>query len=190
MKLNKFKQILKLYILNSRAYDNVFLKDTNLRVLTDSNLIQMISNLKKALYIIFEYHQAHKKILFVGLPKKLELKINKLTYHSAVDFNFELRGIISNNFKVANFIQVENKILSKIFLKSLVLKLSQKPDLIVLFSHKNKQDLILESNVAKIPVISVSTQYSNVNKNLGFILDKSLFFGLHFLFKKKMFYKA
>ena len=37
---------------------------------------------KGVLQIIFKYHQMEKKILFVGLPKKLELKINMLTHVS------------------------------------------------------------------------------------------------------------
>lgn len=197
MKLKKLKQILKLYLLNSRAYENI-LKNTSSDFLTDLNLIKIISNFKKTLCVIFEYHQAHKKILFVGLPKKLELKINKLTHHIAVDPNFELRGVISNNFKVASSSKVENNLFLKVFAKSLMPKLLKKPDLIVLLLQKKKQNIIIERNVAKIPVISfasVGCLKTNMNKKFYGIedlskklistSDKSLFFlGLSFLFKR------
>lgn len=193
----KLKQILKLYLLNSQAYENI-IKNTSSNFLTDFNLIQITSHLKKTLYTVFEYHQAHKKILFVGLPTKLELKINKLTHHTAVDSNFELRGVISNNFKMVNFIKVENKLFSKVFTKSLIPKLSKRPDLIVFLLHEKKQHAITESNIAKIPVISFASircLKTNVNKKFNNLEDssqklvstfnKSLFFlGLNFLFKR------
>ncbi len=197
LKKFKFKQILKLHILNSRAYEYA-VKKTNSGLLTDFNLIQIISDFKKALHVIFEYHQANKKILFVGVPKKLELKINKLTHHVAIDRNFELQGVISNNFKSSNLIKVGKQPFSKVYLKSLIPKLSKKPDLVVLLSHEKPQNIIAESNVAKVPVITfVSENGSKTNsicgsynlkgfgQNLSSTSEKSLFFlGLNFLFKR------
>jgi ribosomal protein S2 len=197
LKKFKFKQILKLYLLNSRAYEYA-VKKTNSGLLTDFSLIQIISDFKKALHIIFEYHQAQKKILFVGVPKKLELKINKLTHHVAVDHNFELQGVISNNFKPSNLVKVGKQSFSKVYFKSLIPKLSKKPDLVVLLSHEKPQNIIAESKVAKVPVITFISD-SNANPNLiqgsynleGFgqnlisTSEKSLFFlGLNFLFKR------
>lgn len=201
MKLKEFKlkQILKLYLLNWRSYEyNNDVKKNNSSRLIDFNLIQIISDFKKALYVIFEYHQAHKKILFVGVPKKLELKINKLTHHLAVDHNFELRGVISNNLNLSNFTKVEKKLPSKVYIKSLIPKLLKKPDLIVLLLHEKNQNIIIESNLAKVPVITFAlTDYSKTNLNkssyniAGFsqkqisTSERSLFFlGLNFLFKR------
>ena len=199
MKLKKFKskQILKLHLLNSRAYEHASRK-TNSGLLTDFNLTQIISDFKKVLHIIFEYHQANKKILFVGVPKKLELKINKLTQHVAVDHNFELQGVISNNFKSLKFIKVEKPSFSKTYFKSLLPKLSRKPDLVVLLAHEKKQNIIMESNVAKVPIISFDSDSDSktnltkglynlegFNQNLVLTSEKSLFFlGLNFLFKR------
>ena len=104
-----------------------------------------------------------------------------------------MQDIILNNFKIATFIRVENKVFSKPFTKLL-----KKPDLIVLFLHKKNQDIVIKSNLAKIPLInftSVECLKINVNKNfydienfipkLISISDKSLFFfGLNFLFKR------
>jgi hypothetical protein len=197
LKKFKFKQILKLHLLNSRAYDHA-VKKTNSGLLTDFNLIQIISDFKKALHVIFEYHQANKKILFIGVPKKLELKINKSTHHVAVDPNFELQGVISNNFKLSKFAKVGKQAFSKVYLKSLIPKLSKKPDLVVLLSHEKNQNIIAESKVAKVPVITFAsdsdskTNLTSGSYNLkGFgqnsisTSEKSLFFlGLNFLFKR------
>lgn len=198
MKIKKFKlkQILKLYLLNSRTYENSR-KKTNSSLLLDFNLTQTISEFKKALYIIFEYHKTHKKILFIGMPKKLELKINKLTHHIAIDNNFDLRGIISNSFKKSNIIKPEKKLFSKAYIKSLIPKLSKKPDLIVLLLNEKNQNILVESNVAKIPVITfASGDYSKIHLNKSFYNienfgqkltstpEENIFYiGLNFLFK-------
>lgn len=166
MKQKKLKQILKLYLLNSRTYENICIKSTDSNLLTNLNLIQIISNLKKAFYTIFKYHKVHKKILFVGLPPKLTFKINKLTPHTATGLSLELQGVTANNFK--------NILLSKVFSKPLKVKLSKKPDLVVLLSNEKKQNTIVKFSIAKIPVIKF---ISTSNKNL-------FFFGLNFLFKR------
>lgn len=192
MKLRKFKfkQILKLHLLNSRAYEYAS-KKTSFGLLTDFKLIQIISDFKKVLHVIFEYHQANKRILFVGVPNKLELKINRSTQHVAVDANFELQTIISNNLKVTDSFKS-----SKIHSKLLMPKTAKKPDLIVLLAHEKKQNIIIESNIAKIPVIIFDSD-GNIPFNLlqgsynlrGFGVsstsEKNLFFlGLNFLFKQ------
>lgn len=192
----KFKQILKLHLLNSRAYEYAA-KKANSGLLTDFNLTQIITDLKKTLHVIFQYHQAEKKILFIGIPKKLELKINKLTNHVAVPSNFELQGVISNSLKTLKFGKGNQQSFSKISSKSLLPKLAKKPDLVVLFSHEKKQNIILESYVAKVPLILLDHNndskdiWSNnfyslqgIGDGLSTTSNKNLFFiGLNFLFK-------
>jgi len=188
MKLKKFKskQILKLHLLNSRSYEYM-MKSTDSGLLTDFKLIQIISDFKKVLHVIFEYHRADKRILFVGVPNKLEFRINKFTQHAAVDNTFELQSFGSFSLKTVNLLKNT---------KSLMPKLAKKPDLIVLLSHEKKQNIIAESNVAKIPVIvfdGVASSPLNSSKgsyNLRGLggsssSEKNLFFlGLNFLFKK------
>jgi ribosomal protein S2 len=193
----KFKQILKLHLLNSRAYEYATQK-VNSSFLTDFSLTQVIGDFKKALYIIFKYHKANKRVLFVGVPKKLEEKINRRTHHIAVDPNFELQGVISNNLSSSKFGKLVKHSFSKISIKSLIPKLTKKPDLVVIFSHEKKQSLILESNIAKVPVIIFeSTKFpitrdsnnlytvGSLGENLRSISERSLLVsGLNFLFKK------
>lgn len=192
----KFKQILKLHLLNSRAYEYAA-KKVSPDFLTDLTLTQVISDFKKGLHVVFQYHQADKRILFIGVPKKLEVKINKLTNHIALPSNFNLQGVISNNLSSLKSLTVNKQLILKTHFKTLLPKLSKKPDLVVLFSHEKKQNIIVESSVAKVPLITFSSDdsfkdFSTSNfynlQGLGEGLieasNQNLFLlGLNFLFK-------
>lgn len=198
MKINKFKskQILKLHLLNSKAYEYIS-KKSNPGILTNFNVTQIVADFKKVLHVIFQYHQADKRILFIGIPKKLELKINQLTNHVAVSSNFELQGAISNNLKLLKAVKNNKQSFSKVYSKLLLPKLAKKPDLVVLFSHEKKQNIINESHIAKVPLILFD--YSDnlkdieskslynlhgIGNSLSKTSNKNLFFfGLNFLFK-------
>lgn len=192
MKLKKlqFKQILKLHLLKYRTYEQP-VKKNNFNPITDLSLNQVIINFKKVLQVIFQYHKANKKILFIGVPKELEIKINKLTNHVAVFKDFNLQGIISNTFN--SNIKQENKLNSKVLLP----KLLKKPDLVIIVSHDKKHNILKECSVAKVPFIDFHTDNNSKDiwsihsykvqlnsNNLGLIHNKNLFFiGLSFLFK-------
>lgn len=192
----KFKQILELHLLHSRTYEYAT-KKANSGALIDFNLTQVISGFKKSLRVIFEFHQANKTILFIGVPSKLEQKINKFTNHVAVPYNFDLQGVISTNLKPLKFSKTDKQSASKLYLKSLMPKLQKKPDLVVLFSHEKKQNIITESYVARVPLILLDSEGSSIDPwtsnsyNLqGFgsssskTFNNNLFFlGLNFLFK-------
>tara|TARA_B110001450_G_scaffold45751_1_gene42415 strand:- start:1195 stop:1785 length:591 start_codon:yes stop_codon:yes gene_type:complete len=194
IKKTRIKQLLKLSLLKLRVYEQ-FTNKTKLNGFVDSNLNQIIVNIKKVLQIIFQYHKAEKRILFVGVPCELEQKINQLTKHVAVPKNFDIQGMVSN-FDPKVFLKSENldQAWSKNFLKSLLPKLSKKLDLIVLFNHEKSDSILTESKIAKIPVIffgvnqdplksplySVEGDFKNLltgpNQNI-------LSIGLNFLFK-------
>jgi len=194
IKKTRIKQLLKLSLLKLRVYEQ-FTNKTKLNGFVDSNLNQIIVNIKKVLQIIFQYHKAEKRILFVGVPCELEQKINQLTKHVAVPKNFDIQGMVSN-FDPKVFLKSGNldQAWSKNFLKSLLPKLSKKLDLIVLFNHEKSDSILTESKIAKIPVIffgvnqdplksplySVEGDFKNLltgpNQNI-------LSIGLNFLFK-------
>ena len=193
----KFKQLLKLHLLKSRIYENP-IKKTNFNDLTNTNLDQILVSFKKALQVIFQYNQIDKRILFVGLPSKLEVRINSMTQHIAVSASFNIQGIISNN-KANSSVNVKKSSHKLVKCGSTFLspKLMKKPDLIVLFGHEKSHSLIAEAWIGKIPVIAF-TDNNNLNpllnQNSYFIngnfksilttFDKNIFFiGLNFLFK-------
>jgi ribosomal protein S2 len=192
----KFKQILKLHLLKSRTYEQ-FVKKNNFDYLIDVNLNQTITNIKKALHIIFKYDETGKRVLFIGIPKKLEYKINKITNHVAVPSNFNVQGLISSDLKSLKSKENNKQILFKTHSNLLFPKLLSKPDLVVIFSHDKKHNTISESYRAKIPVITLdndldsrNTWYSNPSNPQetpnSINNDKHIFFiGLNFLFKMK-----
>ena len=190
----KFKQILKLHLLKSKVYEH-YEKKNNSSYLTDVSLSNVVTNFKKALQIIFQYHKTGKLILFVGLPQQLELKVNEATNHVAVPSHFNLQGVIFNTNTPNSF--KFKKSLTKSHPLALLPKLSKKPDLVVLFSHYKQESVISESYVAKVPLIlfdddamTSSKVWSNYNvsglkSELSSLNQKNiLFFGLNFLFRK------
>ena len=197
LKKFKFKQVLKLHLLNSKIYEHGT-KKGNSAFLTDLNLTKTISEFKKSLNVIFEYHQLNKKILFVGLPPKLELKINQRTRHVAVGRSVDLQSLLTNNLKSFKPSKGTNQSALKDYLKLSMAKFSQKPDLIVLLAHEKKQKVIIENNLAKIPLIVFNSSdclennsftgfyhVTGFHENLVSMSEKTLFFlGLNFLFKR------
>lgn len=198
MKLKKlqFKQILKLYLLKYRTYEQR-IKNNDFNPITDLSLNQVIVGFKKILQVIFQYHNVGKRILFIGIPKKLEIKINKFTNHVAVPKDFNIQGIISNHFST-NAVNTKKENKHKLFnFKLLLPKLSERPDIVVLVSHDKKHSIYKECSVAKIPFIDFETDNNSKdiwsihshkvqlnNNNLSLIHNKNLFFiGLNFLFK-------
>merc|ERR1712146_507136 len=106
----------------------------------DTNLNQIVVDLKRILQIIFQYHQTNKRILFLGLPHKLESKVNQLTKHVAVPKDFNIQGVISNyNSKSFKTQKNFDKAWFKVYSKFLLPKLSKKLDLIVLFDHEKSK---------------------------------------------------
>lgn len=199
MKIKKFKskQLLKLHLLKSRVYEYPIKKITS-NNLVSTNIDQLLVDIKKALQIIFQYDQIEKRILFIGLPSKLELKINLLTRHSAVFNKFNVQGFLSNNnIKFLKDIQNSSQYWTKKYSKLLLPKLTKKPDLIVLFDHEKYNSILSEAWVLKIPVIAFNTNndatkpfFNNFYvikgnfRNMLITPDKNIFFiGLNFLFK-------
>ena len=199
MKLRKleFKQILKLHLLKHRTYEQPLGKNNSTGFITDLTLNETIYNLKKALQIIFQYHIRNKRILFIGVPTKLEAKINKATNHVAVPQDMNIQGLISNSSN-KNSISVKQMNNQKIIkFKALLPKLARKPDLVVVVAHEKTDAIHKECVVAKLPIINFKAEGSSkeiwstyshglqlTQNNLSLITDKNLLsVGLNFLFK-------
>jgi len=195
MKIKRIKihRLLKLNLLKSKVYEQP-IKKMKSDSFIDVNLNQIIVGIKKILQIIFQYHKAGKRILFLGLPCKLELKVNQLTKHIAVTKNLIIPKMISNckSFKnCGNSNQTWLKNSSKFLLP----KLSKRLDLIILFDQDKSEKILSEAKMAKIPVIFFGTNFESQNRalygvkgNFKRILtsDKNVFFiGLSFLFKNR-----
>lgn len=199
MKTKKFKskQLLKLHLLKSRIFE-YSIKKTNFNYLNPADLDQILVGVRKALQIIFQYDLSNKRILFIGLPTKLEFKINSLTQHVAVSNIFDIQSIVSNN-ATNSLVDLKNSTskFAKRNPKVLLPKLIKKPDLVILFDHKKSSAILSDSWTAKIPAISFvsidnfrnstvqNSYFVNGNfKNILTAFDKNIFFiGLNFLFR-------
>jgi hypothetical protein len=190
----KIKQLLKLNLLRSKVYEQP-IKKMKFDNLIDSNLNQIIVDIKKVLQIIFQYNQIEKRILFIGLPYKLESKINQHTRHVAIPKNLDVQGMISNcNWKSLKSSKNSNQIWLKGASKFLLPKLTKRLDLVVLFEHDKSKTIFSEAEVAKIPLVSFGTSLNvsstasyRVEGNFKNVLNASnknvFFIGLNFLFK-------
>lgn len=196
MKIKKFtsKQILKLHLINSKIYEHNT-KNYPANFLADSLLTQIITDFKKALYVIFRYHQKNKQILFLGMPKQLELKINKSTNHLALPSDFNLQGLFMDSNSQLS--KTSKQFVPKVYKKLLLPKLSKRPNMIVLVSHIKKDQVMKEVLAAKIPLVTLkfndnqsNSTWINHSYNLpivgsNFASTTNLFFlGLNFLFNK------
>jgi hypothetical protein len=199
MKLRKleFKQILKLHLLKHRTYEQPLVKNNSMSFITDLTLNETVLNLKKALQIIFQYHIRNKRIFFIGVPTKLEAKINKATNHVAISQDMNIQGFISNrsNRNLTSVKQTNSQ--KTIKFKSLLPKLAKKPDLVVVIAHEKTDAIYKECVVAKLPIINFTAEgtsketwstYSHglrlTHNNSSLIIDKNILsIGLNFLFK-------
>lgn len=128
--LNQFKKIFEIHFIKLKSYEKTIKKN-------NFNLQKTIIEFKKALNIIFKYHKKNSRILFLGLPKDINFKLNK-TNHVIVP--------ATSNLRKTNYFT----------------KIKKKPNLIVIFC---KNDLNYELFLQKeffhnIPII----EFSNNNK--------------------------
>lgn len=151
----KTKQLFKLHVIKSRVYN----KNTthNLYDLPNINISKIILKLKKSIQIIFKFHKQNKKILFIGIPKIVETKINIETNHVAIPKFINIFGLFLNksvfkNFK-SNYQVLNNK--DPITFS----KLLYKPDLIVIFDSDNSYYIMQEGYRSKIPIINFNSDF-------------------------------
>ena len=84
--------LLNSFFFFQRSIDHI---NWNFNDLTNTKLDQILISFKKALQVIFQYNQTNKRILFIGLPSKLELRINSMTQRVAISNSFNIQGLIS-----------------------------------------------------------------------------------------------
>jgi len=122
------------------------------------NKKDLLLYLKKAILTIFNYHKHNKTILFVGnFSNKNKMLINKklLKNHIFLLNSNWIYGILTNKNSFIKSLQKNNdKRLKDYNLQKYITK-KKKPDLIVILSMKNNQDILKEALKLKIPTISL-----------------------------------
>ena len=158
---NKTKELLKHYVVKNRIYETDFTKI--IYELPEVNAEEIILNVKKITRVIFQFHKNKKKILFIGLPKNIETKINIKTNHSALPKILNIFGLFVNNSKLKNL--NFKSVIARQDAPLIISKLENKPDLIVIFESIEKNSIIKESYKSKIPVIQFNETSNNKKRD-------------------------
>lgn len=182
-----------MHLLKTKAFNNSTNQKTD--KIANSDLSRFLTNLKKTFSIIYQFNKLGKRILFVGTPKELNLKINKQTLHTSVSRRSNLHGVVSGRANY-NLKDVKKRHKHNLSPEELFPKLKKKPDLVVLVAHSKQKILIQECLVAKVPLISfhfgrvdslLKHEYTVITANEKKIFEINtnlLALGLGFLFHK------
>ena len=169
-KILKLK-IIQTKIFNSKQYkNNIKLEETKIR-------------LKKIFQIIYQYHIFNKKILFIGVQNNKNFKLKNLlkkTKHVLIPNSIWIRGAISNKKSCFKHISNNPKFVNN-KISELLFKLKKNFDLIVVFDEINNFNIINESYIARIPVITLNSNLSLYNNKVSY----KIFGNFQFLYKKK-----
>lgn len=184
-------KLLKLKLLQTKIYDKK-------QYLTNIKIEDIQYRLKKIFYIIYRYHIFNKRILFVGLPLTMNSKIKTLlesSKHISIPENIWVRGAISNKNACFKHLSKSNKT-SNNKISELIFQLKKSIDLVIFFEKSANPDVLSESYVSRIPLISISSSLDTrdvkssykVSGNFQFnnkkVLD-SFFYSLLFATLKK-----
>lgn len=161
--LHKYKtKLFKLKLLKTKVHKSQ--KNFDYLILKD-----METRLKKILHIIYRFHAANKKILFIGTPLRLNNQIKQLLKrkkHSFVPESIWMSGIITNtNSSFKHLIKrhaINNDKTSK-----LLFSLKNQADLIVVLNESPNVTALTESSLKRVPTISLNTTYNLTGLNLS-----------------------
>lgn len=157
-------QILKLYSQKKTFNSRTTIKSTEI-------LLNKIAN------VIYRYHFADKKILFLGFPDSFS-KTLKQTRHLLIPEFMWFHGMLRNKISQSHYGK-KTKIPKNIF--KLILKLKEKPSLVLVYNLNNNSTAIKESYLARIPVITISKKLNILNVksayesvgNYNFLIEKT-----------------
>lgn len=162
-KLTKYKtKLLKFKLLTEKVYKN----QKNLNYLLLKNIE---TKLKKALQIIYLFHAANKKILFIGTPAQLNNQIKqflKKNKHSFIPEKIWMNGIITNSGPSFKYLLKDYAVNTNKTSKFLF-NLKNKADLVVILNEKLNLTALKESYLKRIPTISLNSDYNLFNANLS-----------------------
>ena len=166
MKISKLIQyktkLLKLKLLTTKIYKNQ--KNLNYLLLKDAE-----TRLKKVLHIIYRFHAANKKILFIGTPLRLNSQIKrflKRKKHSFIPEKTWMNGVITNpgpSFKHLLKCHAVNTNKNAKFL----FNFKNQVDLIIILNEKLNLIALKESSLKRVPTISLNSDYNSPDINLS-----------------------
>ena len=154
--LHKYKtKLLKLKLLKTKVYKSQ--KNFNHLLLKD-----METRLKKVLHIIYRFHAANKKILFIGTPIELNNQIKRLLKnkkHSFIPESVWINGIVTNSGPSFKHLIKRHAINSDKTSKFLF-NLKNQANLIVILNERFNLTALEESSLKRIPTVSLNANYN------------------------------
>lgn len=163
----------KLYNLSSRFIKFELIKIKILQKYSEQyNLKKKIDQLgiffKKALYIISHYNKIKKKILFIGIPQKIQNQYKhklKKTKHSFLPDSYNTRNLFTNKFKTYGYLELaKNQILLK-----------KEFNLIVVVNSKLLLPLIKKEALKwKIPMVFLTTEEIGITESSFYFIPGEL----------------
>ena len=161
--LHKYKtKLLKLKLLKTKVHKSQ--KNFDYLLLKD-----METRLKKILHIIYRFHAANKKILFIGTPLELNNQIKQLLKgkkHSFIPESVWMSGIITNTSSSFKYL-VKRHAINNDRTSKFLFNLKNQADLIVVLNEKLNMTALSESSLKRIPTISLNATYNSFNLNLS-----------------------
>lgn len=152
-KLVKFKLLRTKIYKNQKNFNDLKLKESETR-------------LKKILHVIYRFHIANKKILFLGTPLNPIIKIKQLIKHNFVPESVWLNGIITNPLPSFKHLLKQHAINNDKTSKFLF-NLKNQTDLIVVLNEKRNITALKETALKKIPTISLNLNDTCLNMHLS-----------------------
>ena len=161
--VKKYKtKLLKLKFLKTRVYKNA----KNLDYLLLKN---METRLKKILHVIYRFHLANKRILFIGTPLKLDNQLKQLLKnkkHNFIPESVWMSGIITNSRSLFKHLIKQHNI-NKNKTSKFLFSLKNQTDLIVLLNENSNQAALKESSLKQVPIISLNVNHNFFKSNFS-----------------------
>lgn len=166
--VSRKSKLLKLKLLKTKVYRT----EKHLKVF---KLEEIKSRLKKVLHLLYEYHLKNKKILFVGVPFKLAQKVDRFfknTSHVLLPEAIWMNGVFTNPYSCFQYLFLiqQNK---KKYISQFLLKLKNKPDLIVICNENLSESIISESQKSKIPIVTLNSKLSILNSKVTYKISNN-----------------
>nr|UDP55451.1 ribosomal protein S2 [Schizostauron trachyderma] len=157
--LNSQNKLLKFKIIKSKIYNKH-------HYINNIKIEDIEHRLKKSFHIIFKYHVLKKRILFIGTPNLINKDIQKFfkkTNHILIPEAAWVNGLISNKISFFKLFIKDKKFTNK-KISEILFFLKKNIDLVVLLNESNNTDNVLdESYLTKIPVISFNSSLNILN---------------------------
>lgn len=148
-------KLLKLKLLKTKTYKSE--KKINYLLIK-----HMETRLKKIMQVIYRFHLANKKILFIGTPFKLNNQIKQLLKgerHNFIPETVWMHGILTNSKSSFKYL-IKQHATNKDNISRFLFRLKSKFDLTVVLNESSNLAVLQETSLKRMPIISLNTKNS------------------------------